>query len=119
MICSPLLRTVAAILLCGAVGLSFVRAAAVPINQSVTIVPAADSTVVRLDGPQTVRIYPRRTGEHVVWLTGAGSSATVTGSGRAIYLMMPPTFMSPGPYYREHGRQRAALPGGRSTLANT
>lgn len=44
-------------------------------------------------------MYPRSIGEDVLWLAGPGSSATVTGSGRAIYLMMPATFLSPGPYY--------------------
>jgi hypothetical protein len=92
-------RTTAAVILCGALGLSSACPEAVAIGQSATIIPAADGTLVRLDGPQNVRIYPRSTGENVVWLAGPGSSATVTGTGRAIYLMMPATFMSPGPYY--------------------
>lgn len=61
-------------------------------------IEAENSESCRVFGTQYVYEHPRSTGVTVVSLN-KGSRVTVAQYGRAVYLILPPTFPTPGPWY--------------------
>lgn len=61
-------------------------------------IEAEDSKACHVEGKTFVFEHPRSTGTQVLYLT-PGARLVVSGTGRAVYLCLPPVFHSPGPRY--------------------
>jgi hypothetical protein len=64
--------------------------------QPAVTVSAEDAAAVPVQGEKRIGIYPRGINRNSLFLY-EGARATVTGGGRAIYLLLPPFFGDPGP----------------------
>lgn len=64
------------------------------------IVEAADTTSCRIEGKNSIQVYPRSVGRQSVFLF-EGSRLTVSTKARAVYLRLPAVFATPGPRYSD------------------